>query len=170
MKRSHPTRVLSAALVAASLLVVAGCAGPRTSFDSGDSIVLSDDSGVALGGYDAVSYFSDGGPVRGREDLTVEHGGATYRFATEAHREAFAADPERYAPAYGGWCAWAVADGTGALVEVDPRSYVVQDGRLLLFYDGFLADTRAWWLGRDPQELAGVADANWSRIEKTAVR
>ncbi len=152
------------------LLILAGCAAPRASFDAGEPVVLRDGSGVALGGYDPVSYFTTEGPVPGRADLSARHDGATYRFASAANRDAFRAEPERYAPAYGGWCAWAIADGDGALVEVDPRSYVVQDGRLLLFYDGFLADTRQRWIERDPRELSGWADANWSRLEATATR
>ncbi|MEM9799568.1 MAG: YHS domain-containing (seleno)protein [Planctomycetota bacterium] len=145
-----------------------GCAGPRTSFEAGESSILTDGSGVALGGYDPVSYFEEGGPVRGSAELTATHSGATYWFATAAHRDAFSANPERYAPAFGGWCAWAVAGDEGALVEVDPQSFLIQDGRLLLFYDGMFADTRKMWIDEDPAALLRGADANWERLEASA--
>ena len=98
----------------------------------------------------------------------AEHDGATYRFASAESREAFLTNPAQFAPAYGGWCAWASADGEGALVEVDPKSFLVQGGRLMLFYDGLLADTRKMWLAQDTAELERRADGNWERLEETA--
>ena len=98
----------------------------------------------------------------------ANHDGATFRFASAEHRDAFVADPARFAPAYGGWCAWAIADGEGALVEVDPESFLIQDGRLLLFYDGWFADTRGMWLAEDTLVLGERADANWQRLSATA--
>ncbi|MEM9380854.1 MAG: YHS domain-containing (seleno)protein [Planctomycetota bacterium] len=146
----------------------AACSGPRTSFEAGEPVVLTGGGGVALGGYDPVSYFEGDRPVRGSKEHVAEHGGATYRFASAESREAFVADPEQFVPAYGGWCAWAVADGEGALVEVDPRSFLVQGGRLMLFYDGLLADTRKMWLARDTAELERRADGNWGRLVSVA--
>jgi YHS domain-containing protein len=65
--------------------------------------------GVAVGGYDPVAYFTDGKPVAGTTEFTLEHGGAVWRFASAANRDAFKADPAKYAPQYGGYCAWAVS-------------------------------------------------------------
>jgi YHS domain-containing protein len=118
-------------------------------------------SGVALKGYDPVAYFPEGGgePMKGKESISLEHRGVTYRFATEANREAFRANPGKYEPAYGGWCAWAMADGDRA--DIDPKSFLIQDGRLLVFYDGFFGDTRAKWQRGDREALAAKADASW---------
>ena len=120
--------------------------------------------GLALEGYDPVSYFAEGGgtPVRGDAAITAEHRGVTYRFASEAHRELFVEAPERFVPAYGGWCAYAMADGER--VDVDPRSFLLQDGALLLFYDGIFNDTRAMWRKEGAAELKAKADAAWARL------
>ncbi|MEL6431402.1 MAG: YHS domain-containing (seleno)protein [Planctomycetota bacterium] len=153
---------LSVCLVAGVASI--GCASPPTALAPGQPAVLQDDEGIALRGYDPVAYFTDGGPRRGEPGLRATHDGATYLFASAENRDAFLADPERYAPAFGGWCAWALADGEGSLVKIDPKSYLIQDERLFLFFDGFLADTRAWWLERNVDELGESADRNWERI------
>jgi YHS domain-containing protein len=100
-------------------------------------------------------------PLEGVESLTLEHGGATYRFASEANRAAFREHPARYEPAYGGWCAYAMADGDK--VEVDEESFLVQGERLYLFYDGLFNDTRSKW-SKKPREMQADADVEWERI------
>jgi hypothetical protein len=122
--------------------------------------------GVALHGYDPVSYFR-GGPVPGDPARTATHLGVAYRFASDANRSAFIAAPASYVPAYGGWCAWAMLDGER--VDVDPKSFLVVEGRLLLFYRGLLGDTRARWIARAAQEggdaaLLAIADRRWRAI------
>ncbi len=109
-----------------------------------------DERGLALDGHDPVAYFADGGgrAVPGDKRITRTFKGATYRFASEAHAQAFMADPARYEPAFGGWCAWAMAE-SGERVSVDPRSFLIREGRLLLFYDGLFADTRARWTEKE---------------------
>lgn len=147
---------------------LAGCASPRTSFVSGEPIVRQDHRGLAIQGYDPVAYFTRNEGVPGDPAIIAEHEGATYRFTSQAHRDAFQAEPERFVPAYGGWCAWAMADDHGSLVEIDPQSFLIENGRLLLFYDTWLADTRKMWLLRDRKELSERADQNWSRLTRTA--
>ncbi|MDX2016311.1 MAG: YHS domain-containing (seleno)protein [Planctomycetota bacterium] len=119
---------------------------------------------LAIDGYDPVAYFAEGGavPAKGRADLTVEHEGAIYRFASEKNRDAFKANPERYEPAFGGWCAWAMLEGEK--VEVDPESFLIQNDRLLLFYKGFLADTRSKWSKGDTAAELTKADGQWKKI------
>jgi len=149
-------------LVAAACLLAAAChSTPAPLADNLDA------SGLALEGRDPVSYFPEGGgePLPGDPELRARHHGATYWFASEANRERFVADPGRYAPAYGGWCAWAMRDGER--VEVDPESFLVQDGRLLLFYTSFFADTRARWLEAEAANLR-AADAAWERLARGA--
>ena len=123
------------------------------------------DDGVllALQGWDPVACFPEGGGKarKGNGKLGSVHGGVTYRFASEEHRQLFLADPWKYEPAYGGWCAYAMAEGDK--VEIDPESFRILDGRLFVFYDGFFGDTRAKWL-KDEAALLKRADAAWTRL------
>lgn len=124
---------------------------------------------LAMQGWDPVACFPEGGgkAAKGSPKLSAAHGGVTYRFATDANRTLFLADPWRYEPAYGGWCAYAMADGEK--VEVDPESFRILDGRLFLFYDGFFGDTRAKWL-KDEAGLLKKADAAWPKRSGEANR
>lgn len=89
-------------------------------------------SNVAVGGHDVVAYFTAGEPVEGSREHSLEWRGAEWRFASAEHKETFQADPERYAPAYGGYCAWAVAQGKTAAGR--PQHWAIHDGRLYLNY------------------------------------
>lgn len=156
---------LSTALLA--LLLTSGCAAPRTSLAEGEPLARVDASGVALDGFDPVAYIESDDAVRGRPELALRWNGAEYWFASSANRARFEAVPQLYEPAYGGWCAWAMAagaNGKGALVDVDPGSFLVQEGRLMLFFDGVFADTRARWLAGDRRGLERAANENWARI------
>src|SRR5262245_43490248 len=88
--------------------------------------------GLAIQGYDVVAYFTDGRPVRGTEAFTHRWQNAEWRFTSAEHRDAFAASPERYAPQYGGFCAYGVAQGYR--VDIDPEAWRIVDGRLYLNY------------------------------------
>lgn len=111
--------------------------------------------GVALDGYDAVAYFTDGRPVEGSKEFTFDWQGASWRFATAAHRDLFAAAPEKYAPQYGGYCAWAVAHGYTA--DIDPEAWSIVDGRLYLNYS---LEVRGKWEQDVPGYIA-QGDENW---------
>ena len=111
--------------------------------------------GVAVGGYDAVSYHTQGEAIVGDPSITLEHEGATWRFATEANREAFAANPQAYAPQYGGHCAWAAAQGY--LAQGDPEVWRIVDGRL--FLNATEGVNRRWL--RNLDAFIEQADANW---------
>jgi len=121
--------------------------------------------GVAIQGYDPVSYFQDG-PRKGESGLTETHNGVEYHFANQANKEAFAANPERYAPEYGGWCAYAMLEGDK--VDVDPRRYKIIDGKLYLFYDGFWGNTLKKWNEKarkqSDEALVSKADAQWKAL------
>jgi peptide methionine sulfoxide reductase msrA/msrB len=125
---------------------------------------------LAIQGYDPVAYFpEDGGAaVKGDEKITAEYGGVVYRFASAAHREKFLANPARFEPAHGGWCSYAMLEGDK--VQVDPRSFIAKDGRLFLFYKGFLGDTRAKWQKADHAAQAKTADAMWKKISGESAR
>jgi len=125
---------------------------------------LDKSSRLALNGYDPVAYFPEGGskPQAGDAKITATADGATYRFVNAANRDLFTANPTRFQPAYGGWCAWAMLDGEQ--VEIDPKSFIVKQDRLYLFYNGFLADTRSKWLKGDHAVESAKADTAWQKI------
>jgi YHS domain-containing protein len=120
------------------------------------------ENGVAIRGADAVAYHTEGRPVAGRAEFTHAWRGPTWRFASAENRDRFAADPERYAPAYGGFCAWAVAQGYTA--PIDPAAWRIVEGRLYLNYDR--AVQRRW--ERDIPGFIRRADGNWPRLERAA--
>ena len=97
---------------------------------AGELVNVSGASKVALNGYDAVAFFSDSKPVNGSPSITAEHRGATYFFASAEHKKLFKEDPDKYAPQYGGFCAFGVAEG--ALFPVDINTWQVRDGKLYL--------------------------------------
>lgn len=116
------------------------------------------DGGLAIRGYDPVAYFTDGKPTRGAAEHTHTWKGAEWRFATEANRAAFAADPEAYAPQYGGYCAWAVSEGYTA--STVPEAWKIVDGRLYLNFSRGIQ--RRW--ERDIPGHISRADANWPGV------
>jgi len=164
-KTSDAVRV--GALLVLGALVTAGSALPRVAAaePSHQSYNLLGES-VGLVGYDPVSYFPEGGskPAKGLISISTEHDGVTYRFATEAHKAAFEKNPAKYLPAFGGWCTWAVAE-LGKRVDVDPESFVVKNGRLLVFYRDPALDTRAMFL-ENPDALLKKAEANWPALAR----
>jgi YHS domain-containing protein len=131
---------------------------------------LKPKTSLALGGYDPVAYFPEGGGVarRGSETITAEHRGAVYRFVNEANREMFISNPARYEPAHGGWCSWAMREGEK--VDIDPESFLVRGDRLFLFYKGFWGDTRKQWLDSGHERAAALADAEWRKISREEPR
>ena len=120
--------------------------------------VAADPQGVAIGGYDPVGYFTQGRPVAGSAAHQHRWNGATWRFASAETRGRFAADPEAFAPRYGGWCAWAMSEGR--LAAADPRVWRIVDGRLYL---NCSARAQSQWEAGLP-ETSARADANWARL------
>ena len=115
---------------------------------------------LAIEGYDPVSYRPEGGgaPKAGDPSITTTYEGVTYRFVSAENRDRFLASPRHYEPAYGGWCAYAMAKGNK--ISVDPEAYLIQDDRLLLFYRTALNDTRDKWAEK-PDDMLIDADINW---------
>ncbi len=116
---------------------------------------------LALKGHDPVAYFESAKAEPGKPELTSAYRGAKYRFATPEHRLQFATDPQKFAPAYGGWCATAMAEGRK--VEIDPTNFKVTNGRLFLFYKGWLGNALTDW-NKDEAKLTGQADEHWRRL------
>ena len=112
---------------------------------------------LAVRGYDVVSYFVDDGvPVEGSEEYTVRYNGYDYRFASEDNAKAFIEDPAKYAPAYGGYCAWAIG-ANDRLAPGDPNVYEVVDGTLYL---NFSEDVQDKW-EKDIPGFIAKADENY---------
>jgi hypothetical protein len=124
----------------------------------GRAAQVNAEGGVAVRGTDVVAYVTQGRPVAGSAAFTHDWAGATWRFASAAHRDLFAADPQRYAPAYGGFCAFAVSEGYTA--PIDPAAWRIVDGRLFLNYDR--AVQRRW--ERDIPGRIARADARWPEL------
>lgn len=116
-------------------------------------------SGVALEGYDPVSYFSEK-PTPGDPAINFTYQGGIYYFANKANQSAFQAAPEKYLPQYGGYCATAVSEGR--TFGIDPTNYNLTDGKLYLFYNGELGDTKPTW-DADAENRRKNADANWAK-------
>ena len=144
-------RTLLAGLAAVPALVALGAgaqAGP----------VNASSGGVAIEGYDPVAYFKAGKPVRGSSEFTATYDGATWRFASAANRDAFAAKPSAFAPQFGGYCAWAVSQGYTA--KIDPDAWKIVEGKLYLNYSKSVQ-------GRWAQDIPGnikKGNANWPGI------
>ena len=138
----------------ALLLPLLLAASPARALDPVDSTLL----GVAIDGYDPVAYFTEGRPVEGDSAHTHSWQGATWRFASAEHRDRFAADPDRYAPQYGGYCAWAVSQGYTA--GGDPEAWTLHEGKLYLNYS---KSVRANWAQDIPGNVV-AGDRNWPRL------
>lgn len=116
--------------------------------------------GVAIKGYDPVAYFTDRRPVKGSREFEHVWMGAEWRFSTAGHRDLFIKDPERYAPKYGGYCAYAVSQGSTA--DIDPEAWNIVDGRLYLNLSKKIRDK---W-SKDIPGYIKKADKNWPKILK----
>jgi hypothetical protein len=123
--------------------------------------VVVDAEGLAIGGHDPVAYFTQGQAVQGSPAHEHRWNGATWRFATAAARDRFAADPEAFAPAYGGWCAWAMSEGR--LAPGDPRVWRIVENRL---YFNCSAQAQARWEA-DLDAAIARGDAHWARLRSS---
>ncbi|MGH1482327.1 MAG: YHS domain-containing (seleno)protein [Geminicoccales bacterium] len=140
------------------LVLVGALAMAATPAAAKDPVYTSTFSNVAASGYDAVAYFTEGRPVEGSGNFTADYDGATWRFASAANRNAFLQDPERFAPQYGGYCAWAVSQGYTA--STDPEAWKIVDDRLYLNYS---KSVQATWEQDIPSNIE-KGDANWPSV------
>lgn len=115
-------------------------------------------AGLAIRGMDPVAYFALNGPVRGREAYQEDWNGAVWRFASAANRDVFVADPVRYAPVFGGYCAYAAS--RGSLASTVSNAWSVYEGRLFL---NASLRAREFWTDRLPNSVA-AGEANWPAI------
>ncbi len=136
------------------LLLAAGCTTKT-------SEIYTTDAG-AIGGYDPVAFFTDSAAVPGNKDFSYEWHGALWTFSSAANLEAFKASPEKYAPQYGGWCAYGTADGDGHLSPTQPDTWTIVDNKLYFNYN---MKVKERWM----EDQAGYilkADKNWPELKK----
>ena len=157
---SHPDNRFSrrAVLHGAGVVAVAALLPPLPAHAAKAQFYTGLLSGTAAGGYDPVAYFTQGKPVKGSSSYSTKWNGVNWRFASAENLAAFKADPKRYAPQYGGYCAWAVSQGYTA--KGDPRQWTVVDGKLYLNYDAGVKQT---WKQDIPGNIA-KANANWPQV------
>ena len=133
------------------ILLSGSCSPVNTAVNAGPE-------GIAIKGFDPVAYFTIGKPLKGTEEFTYKWKGATWLFSDREHLDLFAADPERYAPKYGGYCAYAVSRGTTA--DIDPDAWSIVDGKLYLNLN---KDVRKLW-SDDIRLNIEKADRNWPSV------
>ena len=116
--------------------------------------------GVALRGYDPVAYFTDNKPEKGLAKYAYEYKGSKFLFTSAKNKQAFAANPDKYAPQFGGFCAFGTAHGVK--VSTQPNAFAVVDGKLYLNYD---TDVLQRWKEDVPGNIA-LGEKNWPEVAK----
>lgn len=138
----------------AMFLLLTG-AGNAVAFEEVNKSYLG---GLAVDGHDSTAYFTKSGPAEGEDEYSVEYKGATWRFADAKSRDLFAADPESYAPQYGGYCSNQMS--LGNLSDVDPGVWLIFEGKLYLF--GHDAGRNRWQQTGIAERIKD-ADRNWQK-------
>lgn len=119
-----------------------------------------DGKGVAIKGYDPVAYFTQNMPTKGSAAFTHQWMGATWWFANASDRDQFAASPEKFAPQYGGYCAYGVSQGH--TVSIDPEAWRIVDGKLYLNYS---KSVQQKWASDVPGYIK-AAEEQWPKLHK----
>jgi YHS domain-containing protein len=146
-------------LLTPARLALAGLLLTLTTVSAAAQAVNLDKANLGLYGYDAVAYQTENAARKGSPTFSATHDGGTYLFATAANRDAFVANPDKYLPAYGGYCAYGVS--RGHKVKVDPEAYRVVDGKVYLNYD---KGVQKQWLQDIPGNIA-KAETNWPGLK-----
>lgn len=162
MNRYISKFVAAAILSAAPLAVLAISAPAQAGVPGSTSEINTDQQGLALRGYDPVAYFDSGKPTHGVQSLSVSFGGARYLFASIAHRKAFLADPTKYVPEFGGFCA--VGTAFGEKVDTDPETGQVVGGKLYLNNGPKALEL----FNKDQVGTIAKADSNWPVVKGKA--
>jgi len=150
---SHARRRSSIATLTATLALLLS-----TAVFAADE-VNTDKTGLAIGGYDPVTYFAADKPAKGDFQITAEHDGAVYRFINEHNRDLFKKNPQRYVPQYGNYCAYGVA--VGQKFSADPTVWKIMDGKLYLNLNPQIAEL----FNKDVKGHIAKADQNWKQIQ-----
>ena len=151
-------------ILVAVLGISTGFAGVAVGAATTEWVVVNRYTGLAIDGFDPVSYFIDGVPKQGSPELELRADGATWRFRNEGNRAAFAAAPDVYAPRFGGHDPLAVARGVAT--DGHPALWLIVEKQLYLFYSADARDA----FSRDPDSVIAAADRNWASVRQTLVR
>ncbi|MEO1237570.1 MAG: YHS domain-containing (seleno)protein [Planctomycetota bacterium] len=161
MTRRISLPLLTLILAAGGFLAAPAHAHAHDSAEKAGEAVNTDKTGLALRGYDPVSFFVGDEPQQGNFQIAAQHHGATYWFASEDNKKTFEADPHRYLPQFGGYCAYGVA--IGRKFSADPEVYLVRDGKLYVNLNPAIAEVFTGDLDKHIDD----AQSNWSRIADT---
>ncbi len=146
----------SCTLLVALILLLPACSGEQKIATE----ILVGDDGYAIHGYDPVAYFSKGAPQKGSVQYSADWNDVTWLFSSEENREKFLAAPENYAPRYGGWCAYGMAEGYAA--ETDPvNAWTIHEGKLYLNWD---AEVSGEW-SSDIEAYLLKSESNWPTVQ-----
>jgi YHS domain-containing protein len=118
---------------------------------------------VAISAFDPVSYFT-GTPLKGQPTFIHKHKGIIYFFSSNENKALFIKNPDKYEPAYGGWCAYAMGLEKADKVAVNPKTYKIIDNKLYLFYNKLGINTKTKWDKEGEEKLKNNADKNWNTI------
>ena len=130
---------------------------------SAQSIDYNVKSGYALSGYDVVAYFSNTAK-EGNNKYVATHDNVKYKFSSQANLDKFKANPDKYLPQYGGYCAYAVGAKNKKVVP-DPETFEIRDGKLFVFYKSWRRNTFDLWKKEGPEKLKPKADKNWEKLK-----
>jgi len=119
--------------------------------------------GAVANGYDVVSYFNHA-PKKGSKEFATTYEGAKFLFSSEKNLAEFKANPKKYVPQYGGYCAYAVGSYSGK-VKINPETYEIKNGKLYLFYNALGTNTLERWNKEGAEQLRKKADENWEKIK-----
>lgn len=117
----------------------------------------------AIHGYDPVSYLLEKRAIKGKRQFSSTYQGQTFLFASLKDKKIFDQTPQKYLPAYGGWCAYAAANGEE--VDIDPQTFKVINGKTYLFYNGLWGNTLKDW-NKDEKNLKAKADQLWQEFTR----
>lgn len=133
------------------------------SIEARDLVNVAGASGIALDGYDPVAFFADGKPMHGDPAISAIYNGATFLFASKDHKVRFEADPQKYVPQFGGYCAFGVSLGT--LFPVDINTWQIRNGKLYLNLNPSILEQ----FNKDFEGYVSKAEKKWPKlVEKSA--
>ena len=149
------TKLFKSIFLSISMMVVAFVGVGQMAQAAEPFIYTQKSNNYGAGGYDVVAYFTDNQPIKGKQEHQTEWQGAMWLFSSAENRDKFTADPEQYAPQYGGYCAWAMAKGD--LAKGNPKRWKIVDNKLYLNYNRTIQ--KLW--ERDIPGMIERGDAQW---------